>query len=190
MRVIAATNVDLEKRCQEGTFRQDLFYRLNVVRIDMPPLKQRGNDITMLAHHFLKKYARISDKHFEGIRPNALQRLNAYDWPGNVRELENVMERAVVLSRGKSISSTDLPAVISGKTDAAEVVEEDPENDFLDEGISFPDAKARAVKWFEENYLHNLLLRHDNISAAAREAGLDRSNFKRLLRRHDIDLKR
>ncbi len=191
VRVIAATNVDLEKMAQEGTFRQDLFYRLNVVRVDMPPLKQRGDDIPMLAHYFLQKYEQISGKHFEGIRHSALKRLNAYDWPGNVRELENVIERAVVLSRGKTISASDLPAVISGKDDVStEIEEDDPEKEFLNEGISFPDAKARAVKRFEENYLRNLLLRHDNLSAAAREAGLDRSNFKRLLRRHNIDLNR
>jgi len=109
-----------------------------------------------------------------------------------VRELENVIERAVVLSRGKAISSSDLPAVISGKEDPDGLgtgQDESPEQEFLDEGISFPDAKARAVKWFEESYLRNLLQRHDNISAAAREAGLDRSNFKRLLRRHNIDFK-
>ncbi len=145
----------------------------------------------MLAHHFLQKYERISGKHFEGIRHSALMRLNAYDWPGNVRELENVMERAVVLSRGKTISASDLPAVISGKDDISTEFEKDaPEKEFLDEGISFPDAKARAVKWFEEHYLRNLLLRHDTLSAAAREAGLDRSNFKRLLRRHNINIKR
>lgn len=108
IRFVAATNKNLAKEVQEGRFREDLYYRLNVITIDLPPLRERPEDIEPLAEHFMRKYARRIKKELRGISPEALQLLRSYRWPGNVRELENVMERAVILSRGDQV----LPAVL------------------------------------------------------------------------------
>src|SRR6202522_2363758 len=109
VRIIAATNVDLRQMVREGRFREDLFYRLNVITIELPPLRQRKEDIPLLVEHFRKKYAEENDRPVRSIAPEALRPLMAYSWPGNVRELENVIERAVVLSSGTEISADLLP---------------------------------------------------------------------------------
>ena len=109
IRVIAATNRDLEKAVSEGQFREDLYHRLNVIAITLPPLRERKEDIVMLAQHFLRRYSMESKKHFTEISDKALGTLSAYHWPGNVRELANVIERAVVLSLGPVIEMNDLP---------------------------------------------------------------------------------
>lgn len=109
IRVIAATNRDLEKAVSEGQFREDLYHRLNVIAITLPPLRERKEDIVMLAQHFLRRYSMESKKHFTEISEKALGTLSAYHWPGNVRELANVIERAVVLSLGPVIEMNDLP---------------------------------------------------------------------------------
>jgi len=106
---VAATNKDLEKEVREGRFREDLYYRLNVITINLPPLRERKEDIEPLALHFLRKYARRMGKEIAGIGEHALQLLVEYHWPGNVRELENVMERAVILARGNLITADVLP---------------------------------------------------------------------------------
>jgi DNA-binding NtrC family response regulator len=108
-RAIAATNRDLETLVKEGTFRPDLYYRLNVFSIDVPPLRERREDIPLLAEHFLQKYARAMSKRFTAISRAALDKLMEYDWPGNVRELENALERALVVGREPEIQSADLP---------------------------------------------------------------------------------
>jgi transcriptional regulator with PAS, ATPase and Fis domain len=108
VRVIAATNKDLAKEMKEGRFREDLFYRLNVVPIHLPPLRERAEDIPALAQHFLKKYSEKRKKSVTGISEEAMRALNAYDWPGNVRELENAVERAVVMADGDVIEPGDL----------------------------------------------------------------------------------
>jgi DNA-binding NtrC family response regulator len=113
VRVVAATNRDLEQRVVEGHFREDLYYRLNVVSIEMPPLRTRRSDIPLLAVHFLRKYAAENGKDVQGFTDDALERLSRYGWPGNVRELENVVERAVVLGRQSLIAPTDLPAAVN-----------------------------------------------------------------------------
>jgi DNA-binding NtrC family response regulator len=109
VRVIAATNKDLEKEVREKRFRQDLFYRINVITIEIPPLRERSEDIPLLAHHFLAKYSEINKKKNGGFSAGILQALLQYPWPGNVRELENVIERAVSLSQTNKIEITDLP---------------------------------------------------------------------------------
>ncbi|MCA9417651.1 MAG: sigma-54-dependent Fis family transcriptional regulator [Candidatus Omnitrophica bacterium] len=112
VRVIASTNRSLRDQIKKGDFREDLFYRLNVVNITFPALRERKEDIPILADHFVRKYAEENGKEIEGIEPDALETLMKFNWPGNVRELENVIERAVVLCRGKSIDSASLPAEI------------------------------------------------------------------------------
>ena len=115
VRIIAATNVDLKQQVKEGKFREDLFYRLNVITIDLPPLRQRKNDIPLLAHHFAQKFADENGKPPLHITPEALRPLMDYDWPGNVRELENVIERAVVLANGPSLTPDLLPDEMVGR---------------------------------------------------------------------------
>jgi len=109
VRLICATNQDLKKKIDEGKFREDLYYRINVVNIIIPPLRERKDDIKPLVEHFLKKFARLGRKQVKGITKEALNNLLRYDWPGNVRELENVIERALVLCRGEMIGPEDVP---------------------------------------------------------------------------------
>jgi two-component system response regulator HydG len=113
VRVIAATNRRLEEEVREGRFREDLYYRLNVVSIEMPPLRVRPNDILLLAEHFLKKYAVENGKKIKGFSPEALERLSEHGWPGNVRELENVIERSVVMCDGELITPESLPVSLT-----------------------------------------------------------------------------
>jgi DNA-binding NtrC family response regulator len=108
-RAVAATNKDLEAKVAEGTFRPDLFYRLNVFEIRVPPLRERREDIALLADHFVQKFSRAMNKPFSSISRTAVDLLTQYDWPGNVRELENAIERAMVVGHGPEIQSTDLP---------------------------------------------------------------------------------
>lgn len=114
VRIVAATNKNLETEVKKGTFREDLFYRLNVVNIHLPPLRERREDIEALARHFLDRYVRETGKKVETISPRAISCLLAYEWPGNVRELQNAMERAVVLCRSNVITPADFPPAIQG----------------------------------------------------------------------------
>ncbi|RMG11527.1 MAG: sigma-54-dependent Fis family transcriptional regulator [Planctomycetota bacterium] len=109
VRVVAATHRDLEEAVEEGTFRRDLLYRINVIHIAVPPLRERGNDVLLLAQHFLREHAERSGRPVRGISTEAAAKLLAYDWPGNVRELENCIERAVALTRNEEIGVEDLP---------------------------------------------------------------------------------
>ncbi|MBM4042536.1 MAG: sigma-54-dependent Fis family transcriptional regulator, partial [Planctomycetes bacterium] len=121
VRFILATNFDLREQVEEGTFRKDLFYRVNVVPIQMPPLRERVGDIGLLAEHFLRLYARQNRCNVTGITPEAEARLRQYSWPGNVRELENAIEAAVVLRKEGMIDVRDLPATITGKGEPAQL---------------------------------------------------------------------
>ncbi|MBI4537420.1 MAG: sigma-54-dependent Fis family transcriptional regulator [candidate division NC10 bacterium] len=118
VRVVAATNADLAARVQEKRFREDLFYRLNVITIQLPPLRERREDIPLLAQHFLRRYAARNEKAIGGFTEEALDGLQTYAWPGNVRELENVVERAVVLCRSDLITPGDLPEALAGTSEA------------------------------------------------------------------------
>jgi DNA-binding NtrC family response regulator len=123
VRVIAATNIDLKVLTREGKFREDLFYRLNVITVDLPPLRSRPEDIPLLVTHFLAKFAAENNKVVRQISPEALRPLRDYGWPGNVRELENVMERAVVLSSGPVVGIDLLPDSIVGQGSPARMLE-------------------------------------------------------------------
>jgi two-component system response regulator GlrR len=175
LRVIAATNIDCEAAVREGKLRQDLYYRLNVIPLSLPALRQRREDIPLLANHFLIKYAKEFDKQVTGFSPDAIRKLIFYDWPGNVRELEHVIMGAVVLSAQPTICAANI--AISGE--ASPVLE------------SFQQAKNRMVEEFEKTYIKGLLLsHHGNISGAAKAAQKNRRAFWELIRKHHISVQR
>jgi len=127
VRIIAATNIDLKQLVKEGRFREDLFYRLNVITVDLPPLRSRTEDIPLLVHHFLERFAKENGKPPISISAEALRPLLDYGWPGNVRELENVIERAVVLSSGSNVTLDLLPDSIMGRAPIASILESRPD---------------------------------------------------------------
>jgi transcriptional regulator with GAF, ATPase, and Fis domain len=180
VRVITATNKDLEQAVEAGTFRQDLYYRINVFPLRLPPLRERKDDIPLLAHHFVLRHRTKVGKVVDGLSPEALARLVAYDFPGNVRELENKIHQALVVTRGPMIEADDLSlpaAKLHGRAPT------------LDLDRPFRELKTDAVDRFERDYLVALLDRHDgNLAAAARQAGMDRKNLWALVQRHGIDV--
>jgi DNA-binding NtrC family response regulator len=132
VRIIAATNVDLQQAVREGRFREDLYYRLNVICLELPPLRARRQDIPLLAAHFLKFYADENDTPVPTLAPEALRILMDYEWPGNVRELENAMERGVVLSTTRTITPDLLPASLTGNTYSASILDHRPDASLFD----------------------------------------------------------
>jgi len=179
VRVIAATNRDLVKKIGEGTFRQDLFWRLNVVPVALPPLRQRREDVSILAAHFLERFNKVNKGKIKGFTLEAMIVLSNYTWPGNVRELENVIERMVVFNASKDqLDLPDIPQEIRDKSASSATFE--PGGD--------PAAFQEALKDFERNYLSTLLNRtRGNISQAARLSGISRSQIHQKLKRLDLD---
>ncbi len=176
-RVIAATNRDLRVAAQEGRFRADLFYRLHVISLTIPPLRKRHQDLPFLARHFFNEFHRGRSIEFS---PDALAAMEAYSWPGNVRELKHLVERFSVMHPKPVIEVDDLPDYIAGA--ASKSTESAP----VEGGIRFAEAK----KNFERHYIINALKLHEgNMSRAARYAGMDRSQFFRMVRQHGIDPK-
>ena len=177
VRIIAAANGNVDELLPSGKMRQDLFYRLNVLPIRLPPLRERKEDIPLLAVHFLGKYRDKSSSTLRSIDPGALRKLVAHDWPGNVRELENVIERGMVLSEGGAIRSADIDLPNRSVPDAP------PE--------SFSRLKAEFVAEFERKYLRTVLDQHGgNIGQAARAAQKNRRAFFQLMRKHQIRVDR
>lgn len=132
VRIIAATNVNLQEAVRAGRFREDLFYRLNVICLELPPLRSRREDIPLLAAHFLKFYADENGTEAPSLSPEALRVMMDYEWPGNVRELENSMERGVVLSTSRSISPDLLPAQLTGSTYSTTMLDQQPNASLFD----------------------------------------------------------
>ena len=195
VRVIAATNVDLAKAVAEGKFRADLFFRLNVVSVRVPPLRERREDIPALAARLLRRHS--TNTALE-LSPDALEAVMAYHWPGNVRELENAIQHAVALTRGDRIEVRELPGEVvaasrfSSHTGPIPIPPvpggSDPALPLVDDGVSLTDAKRKAALDFEKAYLERVLEHaRGSISAASKIAGIDRTNFRRLLQRHNID---
>ncbi len=163
-RVVCATNRDLKKLVENGGFREDLFYRLNVVNINVPPLRQRTDDIPLLADHFLKKYCTSMSRDLISIDPAALKRLQEYDFPGNVRELENMIERAIVIGNGKQITLKDLPL----------------EKNSI--GNSY-----KSLDELEKKYILEVLNKHDwNISRSARALKVDRVTLYNKIKKYNL----
>jgi DNA-binding NtrC family response regulator len=193
VRLIAATNRDLEREVQEGRFREDLYYRLSVVRIKLPPLRERKEDIPLLARHFLKaaQFNKDADglPRVKGFSEEAMTALLEYEWPGNVRELLNVVERAVSFADGDLVEIDDLPPHVLGNAYRSSREHLDRGDTTLDlrRRATFKDAKERWLERFEREYLKTLLERNNySISAAAREADLDRKYLRKLARRYGL----
>jgi two-component system, NtrC family, response regulator HydG len=177
VRVLAATNRDLEVEVREKRFREDLFYRLNVVSIELPALRDRGDDVLLLAHHLLGKHGSRLGKPGMRFASDALAALTAYEFPGNIRELENAIERAAIMTADDVVTAQTLPAHLRPRSQSSSsrlraVVE-----------LTFNEARQR----FERTYLDQVLEDSaGNLSQAARRSGMDRSNFRRLLERHGV----
>jgi two-component system response regulator HydG len=186
VRILSATNKDLYQQVKKREFREDLFYRLNVITITLPPLRERREDIPLLAYHFLKKFAERIRKKVNQISIDALQTLQEYHWPGNVRELENVMERAVVLAEGEAITARELPPKLLGEFFYLPETQND--KDLVN--LPYRDAKEKALNLFNRAYISHLLKdAGGNISLAADRAGMDRSNFKKIIRKCELDIR-
>lgn len=180
MRILAATNLDLEEATVKGEFREDLYYRLNVITIHLPALRERAQDIPLLALHFLQDFAERAGKPICSISPGAMDLLQRYAWPGNVRELKNIIERAVALCETKEIVPGDLPERLNKQR-----CNFSPATPNLE--APFHQAKSQWIEAFEIKYLQGLLEKHGgNISEAARECGVDRKTIHRLLAKHNI----
>ena len=175
VRVISATHKDLEQAIADGDFREDLFYRINTVPIDVPPLRQRKGDIVLLCQFLIDQMGERLNKQVRRVGAQALACLESYDWPGNVRELENAILRAMALAQGEEITAADLPANIRDCTE-----EEKPEEEVL-----FHAARQR----FEEQFIRDALEKTSgNISQAAQQIQLGRRNLQRKIKQFDIDV--
>ena len=176
VRIVAASNANLEAEVAAGTLRRDLYYRLNVVPIVLPPLRERSSDIILLARHFLNHYAAKLDSPAIAFSPEAERKLLLYNWPGNVRELEHVIERVVVLCTRQIIHEDQI--IFSG------------ENNNIGQ-LSFHEMKAKVISQFENDYIQNLLTAYKgNISKAAQAAQKERRTFWELVRKHKIDVQK
>jgi DNA-binding NtrC family response regulator len=183
VRVVSATNQDPEKSVREGLFRQDLYFRLNVIPIKLPPLRSRPEDIPALAQHFLRHFAKQYERPEVRLSAEAMRALRGYSWPGNVRELQNVIERIVSLSGpGEEVGTEEMPEELSLRNGASA-----PRYSFSADR-PYHEAKGEAMSAFEQQYLRDLLSRNDgNISRAARQAGIDRKTIHRMLAKYEME---
>jgi DNA-binding NtrC family response regulator len=175
VRIVAATNRDLEAAVEEQRFREDLYFRINVIHVDLPPLRSRGTDVLTLAQHFLGRYALQAGKDVRGISPTAAQRLCDYDWPGNVRELRNCMERAVALTRYTDVAVEDLPErIVKYRRSHVVIASDDPS-----ELVPLEEVERRYIMRVVEAVAGNKTL-------ASRILGLDRKTLYRKLERYKL----
>jgi DNA-binding NtrC family response regulator len=178
VRIITATNRDLDELVARGSFRQDLYYRINVFPMHLPPLRERREDIALLVHHFVHKYRARLGRPVDAVSPGALARLAAYDFPGNVRELENKIHQAMVVAAGTTIEEADIALPPPVETTSLVV----------DVSRPFRELKQETIDTFERSYLTELLRVHrGNLAQAARAAGMDRKNLWALVERHGLD---
>jgi DNA-binding NtrC family response regulator len=174
VRIISATNRDLEKAIQDGTFREDLYYRLNVVTINIPPLRDRKEDIPLLANHFFKKFVVVNSKKIIGISGEAMDMLTDYHWPGNVRELENVIEHAVVVCKNNEITPGDLPNTVK---ESARV-----------KAASHGPSSPKTLEVLEKQHIMEVLDRNKgNISKSAKDLGIDRVTLYNKIKKYEIE---
>jgi len=184
IRLIAATNKDLEKMIKEGTFREDLYYRLNIVPIYLPPLRERPDDIPLLAVHFLKRYSEEIGKTIKGFTPEAMERLMKYPWPGNVRELENVIQRTVVMLDEEMVKVEHL--ILPGQPEKPTTESPIPMTSEELKEIK-KQLREKAVEEIEKAFVINALNRNEwNVTRAAEEVGMLRPNFQALMRKYGL----
>ena len=182
IRIVSATNRDLRAQAAKDEFRQDLFYRISVIDVVLPPLRERAGDVEQLAKTFLAKYSHDGDCKASGFAPEALAALQAYAWPGNVRELQNIVQRACAMAEDAQIGPGDLPPYLA--TTSVETV---PVISETDTSVSLKEAKARWIGQLESAYVAEVLKREGgNVSEAARTAGVDRKTIHRLLNKHKL----
>ncbi len=178
-RVISTTNIDLNKAISEDVFIEDLFWRLNVITVEMPPLRERKEDIELLANHFLREFSNKNNKDIKGISADAMEILQGYTWPGNIRELQNVIERATSLTDSHYIMPVDLEDHLLEGSDSGRYVK----------NLPFKSAKRKWLESFEKKYFLDLLSESNgNISSAAKKAGIDRKTIYRIMKKHGLDL--
>ena len=170
LRVIAATNRDLKKRVAEGLFREDLYFRLNVIAVEMPPLRSRDGDLIRFAEHYEKFFAEQCGRKFEGLSPEAIACIRAYAWPGNLRELRNAIERAVILAKHEKLSPEDFPAELRGQNTSA----------ISSNGENLPQVGSLvSLKKLEEAHLRKILEKAPSLSEAAEILGIDQATLYR-----------
>ena len=169
VRVIAATSRDLRTRVAEGAFREDLYFRLNVIMAEMPPLRQRPGDLIRFAGHYSKHFAALCDRRLEGFSEAALAVIRAYSWPGNLRELRNAIERAVIMAKGNKINLEDLPAELRGQMAPGT----------KGNGASLEAGSLVSMKQLEEAHLRQVLERTSNLAEAAQVLGIDQATLYR-----------
>jgi DNA-binding NtrC family response regulator len=173
VRVIAATNLEVDEALRAHVLREDLYWRLSVMTIALPPLRERRDDVPLLANFFRSKWATRFERDIHGISEEAMRLLMLHDWPGNVRELENTIERSVIFARSSTIEANDLSFSCQPLRQEAD--------------MSFNDLRSRFVYHFEETYLRNVLdSSNGNISKVAQASGMSRRTVRRLLEKHRI----
>ena len=185
IRVVAATNRDLQKEIAEGRFREDLFYRINVIPIELPPLRERGDDATAIAEHFVHRFAQQMGKRITGISRAALELVDAYDWPGNIRELENAMERAVALEATPAILPDSLPEAVrrGGRPALSLAPPTAPAPLPLDSGFSLEQHVARV----ERDYIAEALRKAQGVRTRAAELlGMSFRSFRYYAKKYDL----
>ncbi len=181
VRIITATNKNLQKEIAAGRFRPDLWYRLNVFSLEIPPLRERKEDIAFLSYYFLEYFNLILNKNIKNISKEVLDIFNHYKWSGNVRELENTIERMCVLENSSTLTTDHIPEKILIKNDEFTL----PKNNYI--SYTFRDAKQMVINQFEKDYVMSVLKESgNNISKAAKTAGMDRANFKKILNKYQF----
>lgn len=185
VRVVAATNRNLKEEVKKGNFREDLYFRLSVVEVNLPPLRKRQDDVPMLIEHFfnLSKMESGLEK-VEGFADEAFSLLKEYQWPGNIRELRNAVARAFSFCEGNQIEVKHLPDYIQERSVVTKT------HPAMDGDLPFKEAKEKWIESFEKDYLLDLLKKNDmNISKAAKQAGIDRKSVQRLIKKYNLDMK-
>lgn len=186
VRILSATHRDLSKLIRESQFREDLYYRINVVEIEVPPLRKRSGDIPLLAKHYLDMYAQKHKIHVTRFSNDAMKTLMDYDWPGNVRELINVVERSVVLSSGEEITKDMLHDDLKKNDDFSPM----GIKEILERGdVSFQDAKQRVVRAFEREFImESIKLNNWNISQTATKLGMKRQYLQQKIKELELNI--
>lgn len=185
IRLIAATNEDLEEMVEQGLFRRDLFYRLNVFPLELPPLRERFEDLTQICQSILEKLNKKLGKGIFVIDQDVIEGLQSYNWPGNIRELENILERAYILEQGKRISSVHIPLYIPA------LINQSSKESIVNEvSYNLEDARRKANQEFEINYLKSLMsYTHGYVKKASEVSGVSQRQLHKLLKRHGIESK-